>query len=105
MFLIVCFFSAIAIVCLGWCLYVFVKEGVPDITRAIENHYRERGEVDFHSMVSVVYHEIPEPERDKQIKRYVGWSDRRWDKFKSEYQKQTVLADLLPDIEMLRSLK
>lgn len=98
-------YSAIIFVCIGFCAYVFVVEGVPGITRAIENHYRERGEVDFWSMVSVVHHEIPEDERDAQIRRYVKWSDRRWNDFKDKYQKQAILSELLPDIEMLRALK
>lgn len=84
---------------------MFIDKGVPTISRKIEDHYRERGEVDFWSMVSVVHHEIPEDERDAQIQRYVKWSDRRWNKFKDEYQKQTILVDLIPDIEILRSLK
>lgn len=98
-------YSAIIFVCIGFCAYVFVVEGVPGITRAIENHYRERSEADFWSMASVVHHEIPENERDEQIKRYVKWSDRRWDKFKDEYQHQIILDELIPDIEMLRALK
>ena len=81
---------AITIVFLGWTLFIFIKDGVPAIERKIENHYRERHEVDFWLMVAVVRHEIPEYERDAQIQRIVKWSDRRWDKFKEKYQKQKV---------------
>ena len=75
------------------------------VSRKIENHYRERGEVDFWIMVSIVHHEMSEDERDAQILRFVKWSDRRWYAFKKKYEKQIILTDLLPDIEMLRALK
>jgi len=97
--------TTIAMVFMGWCFSEFIIRGVPMVSRKIENHYRERGEVDFWLMVAVVHHEIPEHERDVQIQRFVKWSDRRWDAFKKKYEKQKILTDLLPDIEMLRALK
>ncbi len=86
----------------GACIFIL---NLPSLVLTIKNYLREHNERDFHLMVDCVYHRSTEEERDKLIKKYVNWSDRRWNRFTNIFGKQTVLDELIPDIEMLRALK
>lgn len=83
----------------------FIVLRSPSPIDAIEKYYRERDENEFWLMVGCVYKEYPEADRDELVKKYVGWSNRRWDRFTKTFRKQLVLDEFIPDIEMLRALK
>ncbi len=68
-------------------------------------YQREQDEIEFHIIAGVVYEEYSEDERDELIEKYVGWSDRRWNRFKERFGNQMILRDFIPDIDMLRALK
>lgn len=84
---------------------IFIIANIPPLMRSIGNYFRERDEREFWLMRGCVFGEFTEEERDILVKKYIGWSDRRWNNFTKTFRTQQVLAEFIPDIDMLRALK
>lgn len=77
----------------------------PSPIKWFNTRQREQDEMEFQIIVGVVYEDYTEDERDELIEKYVGWSDRRWNRFKKRFGNQMILRDFIPDIDMIRALK